>query len=237
MARSYTNKNTGYVNVGYDPTGTGKFGVGTAYNGTTGVNVPSTNNMPSIPPVRIFEPNWVSSSGSSASSTGSTTGNASTAVKIATSNLFVLDEAAASIESMTDLVFEEIGGQELIDITRADLAYDIQSQAESNQPIKNLGTITGDHSPKNLAGLQNVSYVYTNFAIDLANYIPQDPQGTVATSGGNIIPDKTSHVYVEKDTTVTNLDSIIIEVVNIDPNNNETVEVEILSYDQLYSGV
>jgi hypothetical protein len=184
-----------------------------------------------VPPQPMFP-----GTGSGSSGEGSNTGNASTAVKVAGSNLFVLDETALSIESMTDLVFEDIGGQELIDITRADLAYNIQTQVAANQPIKNLDTITGNNSPKSLVGLQDSSYTYSSFAINLADYIPQSPQGTVTENNQSVI-DNSSHVYIERNLNSTNLDSIVIEIVNINPNNYERVEVEILSYEDAYSGI
>ena len=43
------------------------------------------------------------------------------AVKIATPDLIIRDSETMSIEIMTDLIFEDIGGQELATISRHDL--------------------------------------------------------------------------------------------------------------------
>lgn len=201
-------------NIGYDPTGTGNYGVGINYNGTSGVNVTP------VPPTSVGSGN------SSSNSSTTTTGNASTAIKIASSNLFVFSESSLAIESMTDAIFEDIGGHELIDITRTDLAYNIDSQTVDNQLIKNLSSLNDKYSPKSIASLQGTLEQYlTGFGISLNNYIPKEP----STDKG--------HIYIDKVSGSPYLDSLIIEVVNIDLENNERVEVEILAYENLYTDI
>jgi hypothetical protein len=56
-------------------------------------------------------------------------------VKTATPDIVLFDDSALPIEVMTDLIFENIGGQELISITRSDI---VNGQKISYQPIKNL---------------------------------------------------------------------------------------------------
>lgn len=167
--------------------------------------------------ISVIPPEWIFSRAGSLSN--SNTGNASTSVKIATSNLFVFDEASVAIESMTDLIFEDIGGQELIDITRSDLAFDIQTQTAPNQPISNLSDISQKYSPKVLVGLQGtLNQHYNSYSINLDTHIPQVPEGPTI-------------VYIDAN------GSLVIEVVNMDLDNNERVEVEFLSAEGTFSGI
>lgn len=193
--------------------------------GSSGANTPTGESTPDDGKTGGGE------TGSGGNGSSGNSGNASSAIKIATSNLFVFDETAMSIDSMADLIFEEIGGRELIDITSNDLVYDLTSQAAANQPIKNLSAILERYNPKSLISLQGSSDVYfsDNFAMEISNYIP-----LVSTKATTLDPNA-SHVYVEIDDT-NNLDHLVIETVNIDLENNERVEVQILAYDSLHNG-
>lgn len=153
-------------------------------------------------------------------------------VKIATSNLFIFEDITLTAETMTDLVFEDIGGRELIDIVSGDMVYELSTQAAPNQPIKNLSSIVERYSPRNLINLQGTSdkFFQSNFQIDINSYIP--PDSDVVNN---------PHVYVVTPQTSNDsgndqlLDHLVIEVVNINIANNERVEVQILSYDELYN--
>lgn len=142
-----------------------------------------------------------------------TTGNASAAVRVATSNLFIFGESSIAIDSMADMVFEDIGGHELIDITRSDLTYDIQTQISPNQPIKNLADLSEKYSPKNLIGLQDtLDRYFSTFQISLDIHTPSINTNIASIVGSNLV----------------------IQVTNIDVSNRELVDVEILSYDTKY---
>ena len=177
------------------------------------------------------EPLYESVSTSSTTASAPTLVGPSTDVKIATSNLFIFEEVGLTAETMTDLVFEDIGGRELIDIVSGDMVYDLATQAAPNQPIKNLSSIVERYSPKNLINLQGTSdkFFQSNFQIDINSYIPL---------GADVMDNP--HVYIVTPQTsndVVNeqlLDHLVIEVVNINVANNERVEVQILSYDELY---
>lgn len=184
-------------------------------NTSTGAAVPET----------LYES--VSASSTTATSPVVTTPD----VKIATSNLFIFEDIALTAETMTDLVFEDIGGRELIDIVSGDMVYDLATQAAPNQPIKNLSAIVERYSPKNLINLQGTSdkFFQSNFQIDINSYIPM----------GSDVVDR-PHVYMvtpENSNDVANeqlLDHLVIEVVNVNVANNERVEVQILSYNDVY---
>lgn len=144
-------------------------------------------------------------------------------VKIATSDLFIYSESGIDIEGMTSLLFEDLQGQELINMARSDMTYYLDSEVNKNQPIRNLSSLAMEYSPQKLVGLQNTADQYFNtFPLDINRYIPLEGSGP-----------ENAHVYINNDEGA-NQDSLIIDVVNLDLNNNERIEVEILAYEGLY---
>jgi alpha-L-arabinofuranosidase len=115
---------------------------------------------------------------------------------------------------MTDLIFENIGGQELINITRNDI---INGQKVSYQPIKNLSSIQQQYNPNNILGIQNTSDKYfANFSIKFENRVPETGSGP---NGSN--------VYLDNAT-----GNLIIETINME--SDEQVEIEITVSGILY---
>ena len=72
-------------------------------------------------------------------------------VKTATPDIILFDDRSLSTESMADLIFENIGGQELINISRNDT---INGQEISYQPIKNVKLLQQSYNPNNILGIQ-----------------------------------------------------------------------------------
>jgi alpha-L-arabinofuranosidase len=108
---------------------------------------------------------------------------------------------------MSDLIFENIGGHELINIARNDT---INGQTISYQPIKNLTSIQQQYNPNNVVALQNTSDKYfANFSIKLETKLPEEGAG----------PDA-AYVYIEDST-----GDLIIELINLEPD--EQIEVQI----------
>lgn len=133
--------------------------------------------------------------------------SAEPAVKTAPIDTILFNDDLVPIEIMFDLILEDIGGQELINIARNDI---INGQQISYQPIKNLSSIQQQYNYKNILGIQNTSDKYfSNFSIKLENKIPNSGNGP---SGSN--------VYLEDLT-----GNLVIETVNIEPD--EQIEVEI----------
>jgi alpha-L-arabinofuranosidase len=115
---------------------------------------------------------------------------------------------------MTDLIFENIGGHELINIARNDI---INGQQISYQPIKNISSIQQQYNPNNIVSLQSTSDKYfANFPIKLENKIPQLGTGP---DGGSI--------YIDP-----NNGNIVIEIINVELD--EQVEVEITVSGTIY---
>ena len=135
-------------------------------------------------------------------------------VKIATPDLILLNDEAMSIEIMTDLIFEDIGGHELLSISRNDI---INGQRVSYSPIKNLGLIQQKYNPTNILKLQSTSDTYfSNFAIKFEEKVPLEGNGVGGTN-----------VYIEEST-----GDLIIETINM--NNDEQVEIQIAINGTIY---
>jgi hypothetical protein len=135
-------------------------------------------------------------------------------VKTATPDIVLFDDSALPIEVMTDLIFENIGGQELISITRSDI---VNGQKISYQPIKNLSSIQQQYNPNNILGLQQTSdRFFAGFSIKLEDKIPGIGNGS---DGENVYFDETTG-------------DLIIEFVNL--NNDEQIETQITVNGTIY---
>lgn len=144
-------------------------------------------------------------------------------VKIATSDIFVYSDSDLHIEDMNSLLFEDLAGQELISIARSDMTYYLDGEVNKSQPIRNLSSLARAYSPQKMIGLQNTADQYFNtFPIEINRYIPLEGSGP-----------NNAHVYINTEPGA-NQDSLIIDIVNLDLNNNERIEVEILAYEGLY---
>jgi hypothetical protein len=136
------------------------------------------------------------------------------AVKSAPIDTILFDDDSISIERMTNLIFEDIGGQELINIARNDI---INGQKVSYQPIKNLSSIQQQYNPNNILGIQNTSDKYfANFSIKFENRVPETGNGPNGST-----------VYLDSLT-----GNLIIETINME--NDEQIEVEITVSGILY---
>lgn len=135
-------------------------------------------------------------------------------VKTAPIDTVLFNDDQVPIEVMSDLIFEDIGGHELINIARSDI---INGQDISYQPIKNLTSIQQQYNPNNILSVQSTSNKYfANFAIKLENKIPNIGNGPFG-----------SNVYLDP------LDgSLIVEAVNLE--SDEQIEFEITLSGTIY---
>lgn len=135
-------------------------------------------------------------------------------VKTAPIDTVLFDEDDVPIQVMQDLIFENIGGQELINIARNDT---INGQNIIYQPIKNLTSIQQEYNPNNIVALQATSDKYfQNFSIKFENKVPEEPTGPEGR-----------HVYIDIAT-----GNLVIEVVNLEID--EEIEVEITTSGTIY---
>jgi hypothetical protein len=128
-------------------------------------------------------------------------------VKTATLDIILFDDETVPVDQMADLILENIGGQELINIARSDT---INGQKISYQPIKNLSSIQQRYNPNNILSLQQTADKYfAGFSIKLEDKIPNEGNGA---NGENI--------YIDEDT-----GDLIIELINLNPD--EQIETQI----------
>lgn len=138
------------------------------------------------------------------------------AVLVATPALIALSNLPVEIDIMADLIFENIGGQELINISRNDI---INGQDVLYSPIKNLQSLYLEYNPNNIIKLENTADTYfKNFPIRLENKIPAVGTG----------PDE-EIVYIDPTT-----GDLVINVINLD--SDEQVDVQILNGGEILNG-
>jgi hypothetical protein len=137
-------------------------------------------------------------------------------VKVATPDIIIFDQDGIEVEIMADLLFEDIGGQELISIARNDI---VNGQDVINQPIKNINTIGLQYNSQNILALpQNSASFFNNFPIKFENHLPNIQ---IDAPEDPLNPNRNKIVYLE------NNGNLIIELINLTPGYQ--VEVQILS--------
>jgi hypothetical protein len=135
-------------------------------------------------------------------------------VKTAPIDTVLFDDESTPIEVMTDIIFENIGGHELINIARNDI---VNGQQVSYQPIKNLSSIQQQYNPNNILSLQSTSDKYfANFSIKLENKVPEPGTGPNG-----------AYVYLDENT-----GNMIVEAINLEPD--EQIQVEITTSGTIY---
>ena len=151
-------------------------------------------------------------------STSSYNADTSGAVKPATPDILILTEDVLAPEIMTDLVFEDIGGQEIISIARNDI---VNGQNVIYQPIKNITSLYYQYNPQNVLALQKTDRDYfKNFPISLQAHIPECGTGYEIVDGVQVPNCK--HIYVDPITK-----NLVINVINM--MSGEEVQVQVMS--------
>ncbi len=141
---------------------------------------------------------------------------ASDPIKVATPELIALSNPPLDIDIMADMIFENIGGQELINISRNDI---INGQDVIYSPIKNLQDLYIQYNPNNIIKLESTSDTYfKNFPIRLESKLP------ISGTGPN-----GETVYIDQET-----GDLIINVSSLDPD--EQVDVQILNSGETLDG-
>jgi hypothetical protein len=143
--------------------------------------------------------------------------NSELAIKIAEPQI-ILGEEPVGLDIMASLVYDVIGAQEIINISRHDL---INGQNVIYQPIKNITNLFYQYNPQNILALQDTDREYfKRFSIDLSKHIPDCGSGYDIVNSVNVPNCK--YVYIDPQT-----GSLIVDVVNILPGQD--VEVQIMS--------
>ena len=157
-------------------------------------------------------------------------------VKIATPDLIIASDELMSIEIMTDLIFEEIGGYELATISRHDL---VNGQKVIYAPIKKLTDLYLQNNPNNVLRLQASDSYLKSLPLSIFDYLPVCGNGydlePVYISPGQVNPDKTKwtkvpncrSVYIDPLT-----GDLVINLINI--KESDQAEIQILSSGQIF---
>jgi hypothetical protein len=155
-------------------------------------------------------------------------------VKIATPDLILSNDETMSIEIMTDLIFEDIGGYELATISRHDL---INGQKVIYAPIKNLTDLYLQYNPNNVLRLQSADSYFKSLSLSIFDRLPICGTGyDIAPPVSNPNePDKTKwiktpnckSIYIDPIT-----GDLVINLINM--KENEQVEVEILTAGNIF---
>lgn len=142
-------------------------------------------------------------------------------IKVATSNLYVEDIPINKTDYISEMILEDIGGQELINLTRTNI---LNGQNVSYNVISNLASIDQNFNPLNIISLQNTVEAYSKtFDIPLYPYIPE--VGSAKLIDGTYIGDT---VYVDSDT-----GKVVVNTINLDPRLR--IQVEFTTYSSIIS--
>jgi hypothetical protein len=126
----------------------------------------------------------------------------------------LFNDDSVPVEIMADLIFENIGGQELINIARNDT---VNGQTILYQPIKNLTSIQQQYNPNNILSLNATSDKYfQNFSIKFDDKVPAEGTGPAG-----------AHVYIDPLT-----GDLVVESINLE--EDEQIEVEITISGTIY---
>lgn len=143
-----------------------------------------------------------------------TSSTASSGIKVATPDLVIFNESALPVDALSQVIFEDIAGQEIINIARSDL---INGQDVSYSIISNLNSLQRRFNPNNIFSLPDTSDKYfRNFGIRFDIHVPETGTG----------PSGQRSYIVSQDTAVEKRGDLVIDVTNME--TNERVDVEIL---------
>lgn len=176
--------------------------------GSRTISVEEFNRLTAVPE-GTGESSNVSGGGTSSPVAPSGGSSGASPVKTATPDIITIDQETLPAELMTSLIFENIGGQELISISRHDL---ISGSNMDFQSIKNLNEIYLNHNSLNIIPMPDSATVYEkNFPISWASHIVEEFSSADST-----------HILIDPIAK-----ELQILVTNMKPG--EQIEVEVLS--------
>jgi len=177
----------------------------------------------------------------------------------ATPDLILFDDTSLPIDVLTDLLFENIGGQEIINISRNDI---LNGQDVRYNIIANLGLLAQEYNPRNIFRVPGtLNDFFENFAIRFSERVPENGTGpspyyvgaedsngctgfpvldryddtvigcyTSLTEARNAIDNELAPFRDIVYSDTTN-GNLVVDVINM--RNNERVEIEVLSSSDL----
>ena len=136
------------------------------------------------------------------------------AVRVATPDLILFNESPIPVDLMADLLFEDIGGQEIISIARNDI---VNGQELSYSLIGNLNGLQRRYNSNNIFSLPDtIEKYFSNFSIRFDTHVPEEGTG----------PDGQRAYIVQESNATSSRGDLIIDVINME--TNERVDVEVL---------
>ena len=156
-------------------------------------------------------------------------------VKIATPDLILLNDDVMSIEIMTDLIFEDIGGYELATISRHDL---VNGQKVIYTPIKNLTDLYLQYNPNNVLRLQSSDSYFNSLSLSIFDHLPTCGTGYDISLPPNNLNETDKNKWIKtpncKSVYIDPISGdLVINLVNI--KENEQVEVQVLTSGDIFS--
>lgn len=136
---------------------------------------------------------------------------ASGGVKPATPDLIIFNQDALPVDAMAGLIFEDIGGHELINMLDHDT---VKGQNIGYSLISNSSSVAKSYSPNNIIFAPGtLAEFFKNFAIRLDTHQPE-----------TIVENLSDNVYIDR---LYLPGSLVVEVTKME--KNEQVEIQVLS--------
>jgi len=158
-----------------------------------------------------------------------------TSVKIATPDLIIFGDEVLNIETMTDLIFEDIGGYELATISRHDL---VNGQKVNYSPIKNLTDLYLQYNPNNMISIQSSDSYFKSLSLSIFDRLPECGTGYDISPPINNLNETDKTKWIK----TPNCKSVYIDpitgdlVINlINTRNDEQLEVHVLNSGDVFS--
>jgi hypothetical protein len=143
------------------------------------------------------------------------------AIKVATPDIVLFNEDSLPIDAMSGLIFEQIGGQELINMTRHDT---VNGRNVSYQLLSNNVQLANSYNSNNIMNTPGTLQEYfKNFAIRLDTHVPEYGSGP---NGSYVYLENESQWEISTDFGMSS-GALIVDVMNM--KTNEQVEIQILN--------
>jgi hypothetical protein len=142
-------------------------------------------------------------------------------VRIADPDVIQFNDALLDIDIMTDMIFEGIGGHEIINVARNDL---VNGQQVSYGIIRNLDQLSSIYNSETLLANENPNQtIFNNFGILFEDKLPNPGLNGVGEFVSNLGTGPSGEiVYLEAET-----GNIVINVANMEVN--ERLEIDLIN--------
>lgn len=142
-----------------------------------------------------------------------------TDVKVATPDVVkAVHDKAYSNEKIMQSLFEDMGLQEILSVTRNSAMNVVNGQNVLYQPIENIAGLALKYNSFNILPLQSADTIFKNFSISLEDKLVADGEGTGPNGESEYIDEA---------------NNLVINVTNLQPD--ELVEIESLNIENLFN--